>query len=356
VGDPEGEAGASDLDLVPVLERSGTRQPPAPQERPVLADEILDRSAIAAHADAGVTPRNAGDVDPDAAALVASDHVLALDEADHAPFPQEGARSGDGTKLIFQDYSDQTASGWAYLRPTSGGAAVRLGEGFPLSLSADGRWALIEREWAAPGGGSALVLMPTGSGAPRPLNTRGLSKFGSWIGLSKLGSAWIAETSDVFVAAKGPNGVRRTYLLTPDAQPTPVTPAGILGLAGPVGGYVLGAVSEGIPGGGPERALAWYPIAGGAPRPAMGKLRGDANIAGLSADGRYLFEGVNALPGRIERLDLTSGLSTTWKTIQPEDPAGVVGVYRYAVTPDGRAYAYNYLRVLQDLYLIEGVR
>jgi hypothetical protein len=265
--------------------------------------------------------------------------------------------SADGTKLIFQDWSDQTASGWAYMRPTSGGAAVRLGEGLPLSLSADGRWALVEREGAPPSvGESTLILLPTGPGAPRLLNTHGLSKFGAWIRF--VGSAWIARTSDVFVAAEGPNGGRRTYLITPDAQPTPVTPPGILGLAGPVGGYVLGAVQEGIPGGVPERerALAWYPIAGGEPRPTRGKLREGDNIAGLTDDGRCLFVGVAAVPGRIERLDLTSGLRTPWKTVQPEDLAGVVGMYRYAVTPDGRAYAYNYLRQLQDLFLIEGVR
>jgi hypothetical protein len=40
----------------------------------------------------------------------------------------------------------------------------------------------------------------------------------------------------------------------------------------------------------------------------------------------------------------------------PDDPAGVVGISRPQVTPDGSAYAYSYTRYLQDLYLVEGLR
>jgi hypothetical protein len=42
--------------------------------------------------------------------------------------------------------------------------------------------------------------------------------------------------------------------------------------------------------------------------------------------------------------------------VQPDDPAGFVGALQFAVARDGAVYAYTYLRLLQDLYLIEGVR
>ena len=64
----------------------------------------------------------------------------------------------------------------------------------------------------------------------------------------------------------------------------------------------------------------------------------------------------NTVPGRLDRLDLTTGRRTAWKTLMPEDPAGVVDVQRPVVTPDLSAYAYSYARYLQDLFLVDGLR
>ena len=36
--------------------------------------------------------------------------------------------------------------------------------------------------------------------------------------------------------------------------------------------------------------------------------------------------------------------------------AGVVGINTVAVTPDGRAYAYSFARLLSDLYVVSGLR
>jgi hypothetical protein len=40
----------------------------------------------------------------------------------------------------------------------------------------------------------------------------------------------------------------------------------------------------------------------------------------------------------------------------PADPAGVVETLGIVPTPDGRFYAYSYLRLLTELYLVEGLR
>jgi hypothetical protein len=72
-----------------------------------------------------------------------------------------------------------------------------------------------------------------------------------------------------------------------------------------------------------------------------------------SADGRFLFLCEDGVPGHIDRLELSTGRRIPWRTLQPEDPAGFVGAMSFAVTPDGAAYAYRYLRFLQDLYLVE---
>lgn len=62
---------------------------------------------------------------------------------------------------------------------------------------------------------------------------------------------------------------------------------------------------------------------------------------------------------RIDRVEIPSGKRTTWKQLAPIDLAGVENPGRggfFAVTPDGRAYAYSYERSLSTLYLVQGLR
>jgi hypothetical protein len=68
---------------------------------------------------------------------------------------------------------------------------------------------------------------------------------------------------------------------------------------------------------------------------------------------------VNAggIPLRIDRIDLVTGREEVWKTLGPPDLTGVTYMLDWVpMTPDGEVYAYTYLRVFQDLYLIEGLR
>jgi len=68
------------------------------------------------------------------------------------------------------------------------------------------------------------------------------------------------------------------------------------------------------------------------------------------------FLGESGVPGRLDRFDIATGRRIPWRVLQPDDPAGFVGVLGIAVTPEGAAYAYRYLRFLQNLYVVEGVR
>ena len=47
--------------------------------------------------------------------------------------------------------------------------------------------------------------------------------------------------------------------------------------------------------------------------------------------------------------DVATGKRTEWKTIKPVIPVDSVGSLK--ITPDGRAYAYNYTYTRSDLYL-----
>ena len=55
-------------------------------------------------------------------------------------------------------------------------------------------------------------------------------------------------------------------------------------------------------------------------------------------------------------MDIQTGSRKLWKELMPEDSAGFVAVTHACVTPDGKAYAYDYYSVLSDLYVVEGLK
>jgi hypothetical protein len=217
-----------------------------------------------------------------------------------------------------------------------GGEAVKLAEHPPVALSPDSMWVL-----SAPYDASELILTPVGAGEPRSMRSGGLQR---------VASGWFTDASHVMLQAFKTGSRLRTFVL--DLQtgtPTPVTPEGVLAVPGSL-------VGRRFIGYGPDGSLAWYPLAGGAPEPIAARVpMGCAPIV-ASANRRFLFVGEGGVPGRIDRLDLATGQRTSWKTLRPEDPVGLFDVSDFRVAPDGQAYAYGYMRNLQDLYVVEGLR
>ena len=82
------------------------------------------------------------------------------------------------------------------------------------------------------------------------------------------------------------------------------------------------------------------------------------------ADGRSLFvlnrrNALNRwkrLTANMYTLDVATGRRQLWKELVAPDPSGVVFIGPIQITPDGRAYAYTYVRVLSSLYWVEGLR
>jgi hypothetical protein len=56
----------------------------------------------------------------------------------------------------------------------------------------------------------------------------------------------------------------------------------------------------------------------------------------------------------VSLLDPDTGKRTPWKTIQPSIPVDEVS--NVHITPDGRAYAYNFTYVRSQLYVAGGIR
>jgi Tol biopolymer transport system component len=255
------------------------------------------------------------------------------------------ALSQDGTTLLFSDRGRGRGSpdpGHAYLRRTDGSPAVRLGEGFPLSLSPDGKWAMSMPDGAP----LRCILLPTGPGESRPLPLDDLEC---------LGASWFPDGKQLLVAGKEPaHSVRLFVQDTEGGGRRPITPEGFnldnpyTGVS-PDGKLVLAADASG--------QLAIFPREGGEPRMVPG-IQPFESSAGWGADSQslYVYRREADLPVKVARLDLRTGRREPFKTLSPPDVAAFGGIFNVMVTPDGKAYTYGYWRIPCILYVIEGLR
>jgi serine/threonine protein kinase/Tol biopolymer transport system component len=248
--------------------------------------------------------------------------------------------SADGKRLLFYEWGEGVAGNpTVYVRDTSGGDAVRLGEGRALALSPDGKWALALQA----GPPSKLVLLPTGPGEEKALPPSGLVEYYS--------AAWFPDGKRILFVAAGSDRQPRSYVqyvgagearaITDEAvQATLISPDGkLLAAIGAEGDYQL------------------RPVAGGEPRPIRGALPGDELIQ-WSSDGRFLFmRGLSDSVIEFFRVDLSTGRREPWKKIEAADPVGLIGFQPASVhmTPDGRSFIYTYWKVLTELYLVDSL-
>jgi hypothetical protein len=61
-------------------------------------------------------------------------------------------------------------------------------------------------------------------------------------------------------------------------------------------------------------------------------------------------------PPAVERVNTATGKRERWKIIQPADPSGVDSVIRILITPDGKTYCHDYVRILSELFVVEGLK
>jgi eukaryotic-like serine/threonine-protein kinase len=246
----------------------------------------------------------------------------------------------DGKNILFSETREGGgANNAVYLRRADTATPVRLGDGMGDGLSPDGRWALCHQ-------GPKLVLIPTGTGEPRELKIAG--QFDS-------GAAWLPDSRRALVAGVMDESGYRLYLIdTLDETAKPVSPASIWG-----GGSRAFAVSPDgriAAGMSAEQTIVLYAIDGSGGAPLPGAVKGEIPIQ-WSADGASLFVyEPTSLPARVSRVTVATGARELWKEFTPADPAGVTRIAPVIVTPDAGAYAYNAIRSLSDLYVVEGIK
>ena len=260
--------------------------------------------------------------------------------------------SADGRKLLLSKVGAGGGGSEAvYIRQTDGSPAVRLGDGEAKALSPDGKW-VIAIQGSAP---ERLVLLPTGAGEARPLKNGAITDYYE--------VEWLPDGKQIIFGAIEPGQPLRQYVQdTEGGSPRPTT------FRGEIQWAVFLPDGKSYVARGAGRKYYAFHTEGGDPRPVAGLAETDYVIAG-SADGRSLFsfqlEGVSGSAlatalSRIYKFDLATGRKEVWREIAIPDPAGITIVGpefpSLLLTPDGRSYVYNYLRVLSDLYLVDGLK
>lgn len=251
-------------------------------------------------------------------------------------FPVDLSRDG---RFVLFDEQNITPNG-IYTRKLDGSPAVLLSEGKSFHLSADGQWALATPDI----NGDALVLLPTGAGQPRKVPLSGLRC--QW-------AKFFPDGRRILVMGNEPaHGVRLFSLDLAGGKPRAITPEGVsISQEDP-----LSPDGKSVVAAGPDRRIAIYPVEPGEPRPVPGLLPEDNPIR-WSADGRSLYVyNVLARPGAVDLVDIQTGKRTLWREFRAPDPAGVVGVAPFLITPDGSSYIYSYRRLLDDLYVVTGLK
>jgi Tol biopolymer transport system component len=246
--------------------------------------------------------------------------------------------SEDGRHILFSEQGVAGGPGYAvYLRATDGSPAVRLGKGDAHSLSHDGRWAL-----ATDLATHTLVLLPTGAGQPRTIPSHGITAY-PWAGF------FPGDKRLVFAGTDKGGGTRMYAQDIEGGTPRQITPDGVAPRRNTVSpdGKWLAAGYQG--------ALRLFPTDGGEPRPVPGSVPGDGAVR-WNADGRVLYVRSGNRPTRVFAIDVATGARTLLHELAPRDPVGATGTVEVRLTPDGRAYAFGYLRTLQNLYQVTGLR
>ena len=243
--------------------------------------------------------------------------------------------SADGKQILFGDQHSGDLYG-VFLRNLDGSPAVRLGDGDPLDLSVDGKWA-ISRVPVAP---DQILLLPTGAGEPRQLTHSNMTH---------LNGRWLADGRIVTTAVE-PGHQERSYLLDIKGNETPLTPEGTRMLAlSPDGKRVL-TVNE------DRSEYTLLPVDGGAAEKVT-QLRADDFPSDFTADGAALFvirrNGQNA---DIWRVELTGNKRALLRTIAPGEAPAITRGMSAVVSRDGKSYAYSVIRYSSTEYVVEGLR
>jgi Tol biopolymer transport system component len=247
--------------------------------------------------------------------------------------------SRDGKKILFEEEGDGGGTNYTvYLRDTDGSPPARIGEGNAVALSPDTKWAVTK-----PAKGGPLSLVPTGAGEARQLTHDAVS-YG--------GARFLPDGKRLLASGIEAGHGARDYLIDlSNGESKPITPEGIAGTQ-------LSPDGRGTAVLGPDGKLGIWPLDGSGLRLIPG-LDSKYYVTGWSPDGGSVYavsSGAKAKTAQVYQVNTVTGKMELWKTFGAEAGAGVSSVGGPRLSSDGTAYAYVYVRVLSEAYVVTGLK
>jgi eukaryotic-like serine/threonine-protein kinase len=249
--------------------------------------------------------------------------------------------SPDGKTVLFDESGEAGGGpGVMYLRPTDGSPPLRLGDGTSQALSHDGKWVLA----VSFQGTSTVSIIPTGTGEPRTLPE--LSFFPHW-------GDWLPGDKELLMSGGEAGHSNRLYRV--DVQTGAVRPVTAEGVTQVPYAQIISPDGKSVLAVGPDRQPGIYSTENGERKPIAGLEAGEQPI-GWTPDGTSIYAYRPTVPTRVFRIELANAKRTLWKELTPIDPVGVFFIRPPHIANDGRSYAYNYGRILSDLYVADGLK
>jgi hypothetical protein len=246
-------------------------------------------------------------------------------------------------RIILANISGESGGpkGSIYWRYTDGSPPVRLSDGYAFGISPDGKWVtgFESRETAE----RKYVLIPTGPGESIPLEFSRLpKKFGAvvgWLGDENYLVMGLSQVGFQYYRWNRPSG---------SAQPASLPTMGDSRVFISPDRRQLVAQDD-------HQVWVSCVIDTAQCRPIPGLSVHDWPVD-WRQDNRTIYVAMHHDDNRmlmVEVVDAATGARTPWKHIQPA--IAVDELSNLQITPDGRAYAYNYSYSRSDLYLARGL-
>jgi hypothetical protein len=249
----------------------------------------------------------------------------------------------DGSAAGLLTLDTATGRPGAWLWRSGEAVPVRLADCGLYALSPDGRRVLCgEGEIGKP---REMRVVPTGPGEAVTLPRGAIDQY-QW-------GFFCPDSRRVVFTAQEKGRPRRLFVQdTAGGSPLPFTPEGVAHEMPRMRGDLVLSRDPLRP------ADPWrlYPLSGGEPADMPFLSPGDSPV-GWTEDGRgfFLLETLG-FPLRVLRLDLATGERRPWLEVRPPDETAAAGAVGLEMTPDGRHYAYTFVREPGELLVVDGLR
>jgi Tol biopolymer transport system component len=246
--------------------------------------------------------------------------------------------SRDGKKILFEEEGDGGGVNYTiFLRDTDGSPPSHIGEGEPFALSPDGKWVVTR-----PAKGGPMSLVPTGAGESRQLTHDSVSYGNAKFLLD--GKHLLAE------GIEAGHGVRNYLIDLSSGDSKAITPEGTAGVQLSPDGKSTAVLD-------PDGKWGIWPLDGSGIRLIPG-LDSKNYVSGWTPDGESVYVGSNHIGNvaKVNRVNVATGKSEHWKDFGTEAGSGVSSTAAPILSSDGSAYAYVYVRVLSEAYVIKGLK